>query len=400
MIPSLAMVCSMKKHQPYRQYTLGICWAALVLCLCLPAQGLAQDLDAAGICQSAPLAVTYELKPVRFVEHYQAVGSIEPLRETRISSLVQARVQEVLVRPGDRVQPGQDLVLLDDKEFKSRLEQARQELQAARAARQGVKKEVQAAQARLQEKEPDYRRLSRLQAQDMASQQDLDRARSAFLQARAGLEQAKMALQEAEAREQVLQERIFELQIQLGYTRIQAQGRGEVVQRMVEPGDTAAPGEPLFRLQSSQDLRMEARVPEGLLQSLTLGREYSVYVDPLQQDFQARLSEIEPAADPNSRSFLVKLEIKQPDQDLYPGMFARLLIGLEPEELLLLPESAVRHAGQLATVQVLEEGTVSTRHVRLGKRTGGCVEVLSGLEPGERVLLQGVDSFALEESMY
>jgi RND family efflux transporter MFP subunit len=323
------------------------------------------------------------------------VGSIQPLRRTRISSLVQARVQKVLVRPGQLVQAGQELVVLDDREFRARLKQARQELQAAKAARQGAEQGVQAAQARLQETEPDFRRLSRLRAQGMASQQELDRARSAFLQAKAGLEQAEMALQEAEAREQLLQERIFELSVQLGYTRIKANRQAEVVQRMVEPGDTAAPGTPLLSLQS-RDLRMEARVPEGLLQSLSLGREYTVHVDPLQQDYQARLTEIEPAADPGSRSFLVKLQIKQPGRDLYPGMFARLLLDLGQREHLLLPIAAVRHIGQLPMVEVLEDGRARTRHVRLGQRIGGCVEVLSGLEPGERVLLQGRDSYSRE----
>lgn len=376
---------------------LGMCWLVLALSLGLPALSLSQEPGSDAVCQRVPLALSYELKSIETTQHYQAVGSIQPLRKTRISSLVQARVQKVLVRPGDQVDPGQELVILDDREFKSRLKQSRQELQAAQAARQGAKQEVQAAQARLQEAEPDYRRLSSLQAQDMASQQDLDRARSAFLQAKAGLEQAKMGLQEAEAREQVLQERIFELSVQLDYTRIQAQERAEVVQRMVEPGDLAYPGKGLLRLQSRQSLRMEAWVPEGLLQSLTLGREYTVHVDPLQQDFQARLNEIEPAADPSSRSFLVKLQIKQPVQDLYPGMFARLMLDLGEREFLLLPIAAVRNIGQLQTVQVLENGRARIRHVRLGQRIGGCVEVLSGLEPGERVLLQGRVDYALEE---
>ncbi|MFO8031494.1 MAG: efflux RND transporter periplasmic adaptor subunit [Desulfohalobiaceae bacterium] len=386
----------MKQQQPFRQYLLGMCWLVWALSLGLPALSLSQEPGSDAVCQRVPLALSYELKSIETTQHYQAVGSIQPLRKTRISSLVQARVQKVLVRPGDQVHPGQELVILDDREFKSRLKQSRQELQAAQAARQGAKQEVQAAQARLQEAEPDYRRLSSLQAQDMASQQDLDRARSAFLQAKAGLEQAKMGLQEAEAREQLLQERIFELSVQLDYTRIQAQEQAEVVQRMVEPGDTAAPGKALLSLQS-RDLRMEARVPEGLLQQVTPDREYTVHVDPLQQDFQARLTEIEPAADPGSRSFLVKLQIKQPGQDLYPGMFARLLLDLGQREQLLLPIAALRHVGQLPIVEVLENGRAKTRHVRLGQRIGGCVEVLSGLESGERVLLQGRVDYALEE---
>lgn len=342
-------------------------------------------------CWKDPLSLVQEVQPIKITDYYQAVGSIQPLQETMISSQIQARVQKVLVRPGDRVSPGQELLILDDREFKSRLGQIRQELQAAQAAKQRTAQEVEAARVRLQEAEPNYERVSKLQEQGMASQQMLDRARSAFLQAKAGLEQAQMALQEAKAREQGLQEKVFELQVLLDYTRIKSQDLAEVVQRMVEPGDVVIPGRALLRLQSRHNLCMEAQVPEGLLQNVLFGRDYTVHVDPLDQDFQARVREVEPAADPGSRSFLVKLDLQQASKQLYPGMFARLMLDFGEQELLVVPFFAVRHIGQLETVQVLKQGKVSTRHVRSGRRIGDCVEILSGLEPGEKILLQNND---------
>ncbi|MFW6388487.1 MAG: efflux RND transporter periplasmic adaptor subunit [Desulfohalobiaceae bacterium] len=361
----------------------------LFLSLFLPALGQAQGSTASVSCRDARVALIHEVGLREVTEYYQAVGSIQALQETRLGALVRARVEQVLVRPGDRVSPGQELVVLEDKEYRSRLQQAQHELESARAALRRSKQDVEAARARLQEAEPNYRRLSNLQAQNMASEQDLDRARSQFLQAKAGLKQAQSGSQEAQARQQALQEKVFELRIMLGYTRVQAQEMAEVVERLVEPGDVVNPGSPLLRLQSRHNLRMEAWVPEKLLQRLTLGKEYAVHVDPLDQDFKARLSEIQPVADPSSRSFLVKLDLEDPPQEIYPGMFSRLMLGLDTQDLIMVPVSAVRRIGQLPTVQVVEQDRVNSRHVRLGRRIGECVQVLSGLEPGEKILLQG-----------
>lgn len=330
----------------------------------------------------------FETRKFEVVNHYQATGTIRPWQEPVISAQVQARIQEILVSPGDRVEAGHLLVRLNQEEFKSRLKQARLDLEASRSSIQRIRREIAAARARLDEAEPQFQRIKKLRERDVATQQELDQARSNYFQARAGHEQALMSLQEAISSRKALQEKINELLVVLDYTRIRAPARAQVVQKLADPGDLATPGKPLLRLQSRHMLRMEARVPERLMSFLSLGDEFEIQVDALDEILTGSIVEMDPAGDEDARSFLVRLGLESATKDLYPGMFARMLIPVETEEVLMIPQEAVRMIGQLETVQVIRDRQTQTRHVRLGRTLSGRVEVLSGLSAGEKVKLQ------------
>ncbi len=328
---------------------------------------------------------TFQVQTREITNYYQAVGSIRPWHEPSIEALVQARIQEVLVQPGDRAQPGELLIRLDDREFKSRLNQARHDLEANQAALSRIREEISEARAALEEAEPEFQRLKKLYEQDVATQQELDRAKSAYFQARARHEQALISLQEARATQESLREKIRELEIKLEYTEIRAPGKAEVVKTKVEPGDTAAPGKTLLRVQTRHLLRMEALVPERVITHINMDQQIRLRVDALDKSLEGKVREIEPAADPAGRNFLVKVAIDHQNPDLYPGMFARMHVPVEKEKMILVPEDAIRRIGQLPTVHVIRDQETRTRHVRLGREIDGYLEVLSGLEPGEEI---------------
>ena len=343
-----------------------------------------------GMAQAGPATQesgVFEVRTFQVTSYYQAAGTIRPWQEPVLSAQVQARVKEVLVAPGDMVESGDLLIRLDQDEFKSRLEQARLDLEGAQASIQRIRREIDEAGALLDEAGPQFERMKRLHGQEVATQQELDQAASKYFQARAGHEQALMALQEAAYSRDALQEKINELQVVLDYTRIRAPARAQVVRTMVDPGDLAAPDKPLLKIQTRHLLRLEARVPERLISRVSLGDVFDIQVDALDKKISGRAAEIDPAAEADSRSFLVKLGIEA-GPDLYPGMFGRMLIPVETEEMLMVPESAVRMIGQLATVQVVKDRQKQTRHVRLGRTVNQRVEVLSGLSAGEKVKLQ------------
>ncbi|WP_291322874.1 efflux RND transporter periplasmic adaptor subunit [Desulfonatronospira sp.] len=328
----------------------------------------------------------FEAQKFEVVNYYQAVGTIRPRQEPVISAQVQARVLEVLVAPGDMVEAGDLLIRLEQDEFKSRLKQARLDLEGAKASIQRIRREIDAAGALLDEAGPQFERMQRLHSRDVATRQELDRAASEYFQARAGHEQALMSLQEAASSRDALQEKINELMVVLDYTRIRAPAGAQVVRTMADPGDLAAPDRPLLKLQTRHLLRLEARVPERLISRVSPGDVFEIQVDALDIKISGRVSEIDPAAEVDSRSFLIKLCIED-SPDLYPGMFARMLIPVETEEVLMIPEEAVRRIGQLETVQILRDGRRQTRHVRLGPEHNGRVQVLSGLSVQDRVVL-------------
>ncbi len=101
---------------------------------------------------------------------------------------------------------------------------------------------------------------------------------------------------------------------------------------------------------------------------------------------QATISEVVPEAETASRSFAVKVTGPCPP-GVYSGMFGRIYLPLDDEEIVVIPASAVRHVGQLSIVDVVGEHGAQRRHVQLGREFDTDLEVLSGLKPGEKVIL-------------
>ncbi|MHC4608550.1 MAG: efflux RND transporter periplasmic adaptor subunit, partial [Planctomycetota bacterium] len=162
---------------------------------------------------------------------------------------------------------------------------------------------------------------------------------------------------------------------------------GVVVTKHMEPGDLAVPGKPVLTLQDPRNLRLEVQVPERCAEKAAIGREVRVRIDALQGELRGIVDEVSPVADPKSRTFLAKVALPE-DPGLRPGMFGRLLEDCGRRKVLLIPSSAVEKVGQLETVRVLgKDGRARDRHVRTGKRVGDDVEVLSGLEAGEKVVV-------------
>ncbi len=327
-----------------------------------------------------------EARRVSIPQHQAAVGTVRARTATRIEAQVSARVQRVAVHSGQRVQAGDLLVELDDRELGARHEQARHALEAARQRRSQAMQRIEAAEATLRRAEAQYERIRRFLEVGAATSQQMEEAEAIFHEARAAREEALAARSQAEAEIEVAQRRLDEASVALGYARIAAPVDGQVVERLVEPGDLARPGTPLVTLQSEGALRLEALVPEGLIGRLSLGDE--VVVEAGGRRLTGPVEEIVPAADPRARSFVVKAALPE-GPGLFPGMFGRLEIPLVEREAVIVPRNAVRRVGQLEMVRTVEDGAVHSRLVTTGALLDGEVEILSGLSGGEEVILHG-----------
>ena len=319
------------------------------------------------------------------------MGQVQPKGEVLVSSQIQAQVRQVLVRPGQRVRRGEILLELDDRELRARLTQGSHDLDALKSALRRAANILERAQAEFDLAEAEFTRIESLHASGAAATRELDQARAAFLSARAEIGQAEQGIQELEARGLQLEQRVQELEVALGHTRITAVENGIIARRSVEPGDVVHPGQTLLLLHSP-DLHLEVHLPERFHQWMRLGAEFTARVDALEHEFRAVVDEFEPMADGNSRTFEVKLAVLSDAPDilaaLQPGMFARVRIPLASEESVLIPIRAVLRVGQLELVAVVhDEAFSSLRHIRLGHAHGELIEVLAGLEGGERLWL-------------
>ncbi|SMP49512.1 RND family efflux transporter, MFP subunit [Desulfonatronum zhilinae] len=331
----------------------------------------------------------------------EAVGEIRPRVEIAVSAQVQAEVRRVLVRPGQRIRRGETLLELDDRELQSRLAQGRHDLEALGSALKRAHQGQEKAQAGFDLAQSDFARIEALHAQGASAAQELDHARAAFLAARAESGQAGQSIQELEAQQSRLEQRIQELTVALGHTSITASEEGIIARRSVEPGDVVQPGRTLLLLHSP-DSRLEVQVPERFHQMMTVGTGFTARVDALDREFPVVVDEVEPLAATDSRTFLVKLVPASPppadaalprttdipDTNPRPGMFVRLHIPMPAQPMVLVDSRAVLRIGQLELAAVVhDDSTYILRHLRLGRVHDDQVEVLSGLDGGERLWL-------------
>jgi RND family efflux transporter MFP subunit len=316
------------------------------------------------------------------METWPAVGTVRPRSETKIQAQIQAQVKAVHVRAGDPVKPGDLLVTLDSRQPLSRLDRAIQGLESSTAARQKALQGIASARAAHKEAMLNFQRIKGYLTANAATRQELETAESNFIQAKAGLSMAKEARGEADSGIKQAKEVVKQARVGLGFTRITAPVRGEVIQRLVEPGDLALPGTPLVMLRTKTGFRIEAHVREGLVSRVTPGTRLTAEIPTLGTFCQAVVEEIVPYADPETRTFLVKAAI-DPVKGLYPGMYAKLMIPESETEVILIPRSCVIRTGQLELVRVRTDQGWERRYVTTGKENGDQIEVLSGVAPGE-----------------
>jgi RND family efflux transporter MFP subunit len=297
-----------------------------------------------------------EARLIRVPRTEAAVGTIRAVHETSVASKLLAKVVEVNVQAGQPVAKDDVLVRLDDEDLQARLEQAQAAVAAARAARDQAQFE--------------YDRVKDLRDRNVASRIEFERVETALESAQAELERAEQARREAETI--------------LSYATIRSPMNGIVVDKKVEVGDTVGPGQVLVTLYDPTRMQLIASVRESLTQRLDVGQTINVRVDALNKTCEGQISEIVPEAQAASRSFQVKVTGPCPP-GIYSGMFGRLLIPLDAQEVLVIPRSAVRRVGQLHLVDVADDDVLRRRIVQVGRTFGDDIEILSGLRAGERV---------------
>lgn len=339
----------------------------------------------------------------------EQVGSVRTRNEAEVSSRIMAQVREILVREGQEVRGPQPqsgdgatvLAKLDDRDIQARLRQAQSQLQGAERAAQAARSRLQAAKAQLEaaraqaiQAEEDFRRIQQLHQDRAATGQQLDHAKAqkntAEARERAAKEEVEALqaeIQRIDAQKGEAQAAVAEAGVMLSHTIIQAPFSGKVTRKLVEVGDMVAPGKPLFVLETSSEPELHAVVSESLLPALTVGQRLEVRVDSLDRTFEGLVREITPAADPATRTVMVKISLPT-GQGLLSGLFGRIRIPFGTYRALVVPSGAVRQVGQLHLVDVKgPDGYPERRFVTLGNLQGELVEILSGLKEGEEVVL-------------
>lgn len=303
----------------------------------------------------------------------EAVGTVRAGQTSQLASQMMGNIVEIRVQEGDRVQRGQVLAVIDDA-------QPRAAMDRATGADNAAQQQLAAADSDLALAESTLKRYQNLYERKSVSPQEFDEVKARYQGAlarrdisRADQAQAKAALAQAHTA--------------LGYTRILAPFDGVVTERKADPGTLASPGFPIFTVEGMGRYRLEVTVNESDLRYVRIGEQVSAVVEALENtDLKGKVAQIVPAADPGSRSFLVKIELPA-DTQLRSGLFGRAQFSRGNRPSVLIPQTAVVERGQLQGVYVLDQNRVAgLRYVTLGKTTGTQVEVLAGLQAGEQLV--------------
>lgn len=293
-------------------------------------------------------AVVFEVQAETIPTRVEVVGTTTSEERINLSARIPAYVSEVFASAGDRVEKGQVLVTLDDRD---------------------IRQQLAGAEAQLNQAQTEYSRAKSLLEKQATTQQALTAAESMYNAAQAQVEQVK---------------------VMLTYAQVESPIAGIVTERRIEAGDLANPGTLLLAVYDPTRMRLEAPVPVRLVDRLAIGQDVEVALERPARTFAGTVSEIVSEVDAASRTQLVKVHLDNVEDAVLPGTFGRLWVDAGPREALFVPSSAVIYVGQLAFVQVVRDDRVVRRLVKTGVARDGKTEILSGLSAAETILVHPV----------
>ena len=350
-----------------------------------------------GACREAPRKAEASVSPqsvsvpmvaaasVELPSVYEAVGTVRARTSAAIASKILGSVREVRVHSGDAVAAGQLLVTIDSRDLEVAVRQAQAAREEALSARGEADHAVASALAGLELAQATFRRMSDLFQKTSVSNQEYDEANARLKAAQAAYDMAVAKRAQVAAKIQQAAEAVSAAEVMRGYAEIRAPFAGIVTEKPVEPGAMAIPGTPLLTVEQHGALRLEVPVEESFLASIRVGQPVTVTLDSLDRTLEARVSEVGPLVDPASRAFVVKIDLPAVPS-LRSGVYGRAKFSRGVRTAVVVPSAAVAEQGQLQSVMVVEEKTARTRLVTLGQKQGDLVEILSGLNAGERVV--------------
>ena len=372
-----------------KHYLQQLKWIALLTTIFLTA-GCGEEIPP-GTTPSQPAALvktaTSIIEPVEQPQFYEASGTVFARTAATVSAQVMGEIRKVLVQEGDRVAAGDVLVVIDDSQLSARLQQAQAALAEAEQGARAARAAYESAQASAELAEKTLRRYEMLISNESVSRQEFDEVKARYNQAAGGLSQAKSMKDAAQNRIDQAKAGLQAAKSSYDDTIIMAPYDAVVTGKFADKGDLASPGTPLIKLETSGASEVHLVLPESNIHQVSVGDQLSVFIPVIQQEaLTGEIKTINSAADPSTRSFQVKVSL--PDVPaVQVGMFARVMIPIGAKKMILVPETAVIHHGQLSGVFIVDaDDIVHFRLIRPGRLFDGKREVLSGLNIGDRYI--------------
>jgi membrane fusion protein, multidrug efflux system len=336
-------------------------------------------------------------------DYYEAVGTVRAKTSSVVAARIMGNVTSVRVREGDRVRVGQIVIEIENRDAPVQIQKAQAGVRESNDALDEAERNIRAAEsgrdaARANESlaSSTFNRYQTLFNRQSVSPQEFDEVRTKLEVAKAESERSDRMLQVAKARQNQMFGRIDQAKadvsnarIYAGYARLTSPINGVVVAKHVDVGSMTTPGAPLLTIENDANYLLEVSVEESQLGKIHLDDHASVTIEALgNQQLTCSVVEIVPAADPNTRSYTVKLSLPNiSGPQLRSGIYAKARFVSGARNVLSVPQKAITQNGQLVSVFVVDQsGTARMRLIKTGENFGERVEVLSGLNDGEQIV--------------
>jgi RND family efflux transporter MFP subunit len=317
------------------------------------------------------------VKRARVSDRVTVVGSLIGAATVDVVPKVSGRLESIQVRLGDRVSKNQLLARLEDRELQEQVRQAAASLEVSKASLRQREADLKFADTAL-------KRSENLAARDLVSRQALDDAQARVEAAQAQVELSRAQLGQSQAR-------LEELQINLTNTRILSPVDGFVGSRRVDAGAFVGPNSPVVSVVDISFVRLVTNLVERDLKRVGTGMAAEVQVDAYPGEvFAGRVARVAPILDPATRTAQMEVEVPNASARLKPGMYARVSFTVaESPNALTVPRNAVLDLEGVRGVYIAGDKAAKWTPVTTGIQQEEVVEVLSGLQDGDRIVTLG-----------
>lgn len=289
-----------------------------------------------------------EVRLASLPQTHATPGTVVAVETASVASRLMGQILAIDVVEGQAVKAGQRLFTVDPADVRAQAAQAEAALADAKA---------------------NYERFANLYKEEAVSRQQMEKMKLAYDQARASAESARN---------------------QLRYAVVTSPISGVVTQKLANAGSLAVPGQPVVVVENPARLQIQTQVGESLLNAIRPGSSVPVEIAGRAGLIEGRVAQVSPAADPVSRTFLVKLDLA--GEGLRSGQFGRVLFRTGERQAVLVPKAAlIERAGIPGVFVVDAQGIARFRMVRSGAEHDGQIEIQAGLKAGERVVVQGAE---------
>lgn len=344
-----------------------------------------------------PALPGYEVARGPLVQNVVATGRAAALSRVQVGAEIAGLVLERRVMEGDRVVPGDVLVVLRAQDLEARRDEARAALAALREAeRPDAEARLRQARADLAQAERDLARRRELGERQLVAREDVELAAQAVVAARAAADQARIAVAALDggAREAQARERLAAAEADVARAVIRATVAGTVLVRSVEPGDTVTPGQVLLEIARDAPGEVLLALDEKNLDRLEVGQSATCIADAFPgRPFSATVHHVAPGVDPARGTIDVRLRIDPEADFVRPDMtVTATILTARSDAAIAIPDDALldaRPGAEQAAVLRVRGGRVERVPVRLGLRGLAMSEVLEGLQEGDQVVAAG-----------